>query len=150
MLSNNAWISGNSNSVSLSDVSDDLTSCKKSDPMTPSGSAPPLCVTSTNPLTASANTLPLRSLISCTRLVSLFFWHTSPPSTWPTAESRCMTLSAKRCADGWCRAGLWTWDSCSSSTLLIDSESSSRNGGWSKDEGLGGGSQTPSSIQETL
>lgn len=41
-------------------------------------------------------------------------------------------------------------DSCSSSMLLIDRVSSSSMGGESVEEGLGGGSQTPSSIQDTL
>lgn len=41
-------------------------------------------------------------------------------------------------------------DSCSSSMLLIDRVSSSSKGGESWEEGLGGGSQTPSSIQDTL
>lgn len=150
MQSNIAWISGYSNNVSLSDVSDDLTSCKNSDPVTPVGSAPFFIVISTNPFTASANAPPLRSLISCTRLISLFFWLTSPPRAWPTAERRCMTLSANRCAGGQWGVGLGVWNSCSSSMLLIDNESSSSDGGWSKEEGLGGGSQTPSSIQETL
>lgn len=34
--------------------------------------------------------------------------------------------------------------------LLMDSESSSSEGGWRRDGGLGGASQTPSSIQDTL
>lgn len=40
-------------------------------------------------------------------------------------------------------------DSGSSSMLLIDRVSSSSKGGESSEEGLGGGSQTPSSIQDT-
>lgn len=150
MLSSNIWISAYSSSVSLSDVSDNLTSCKNSDPVTPLESVPLFDVISTNPFTASANAAPFFSLSSCTRLDSLFLWLTSPPSAWPTAERRCRTLSAKRCAEAWWCDELSIWGSISSSMLLIESESSSSDGGWSKEEGLGGGSQTPSSIQDTL
>lgn len=150
MLSSMAWMSGYSNKISLSVESDDLTSCRYSAPISPVGSEPPLRVISTNPLTASPKAFPFFSLISTTRLVSLFFWDTRPPSAWPTADRRLMTLPAKRCAEGWRGAGPASWLSCSSSMLLIDSESSSSDGGWSKDEGLGGGNQTPSSIQDTL
>lgn len=148
MLSSRAWMSGWSSSVSLSDVRDDLTSCKNS--VTPLGLVPPFSAVSTNAFTASANTPLFFSLSSLTRLISLFFWHTNPPSTWPTADRRCMTLSAKRWCEGEWGAGLGSGDSASSSMLLIDSESSSNDGGCSKEEGLGGGSQNPSWIQETL
>lgn len=148
MLSKSTWISWQSNRVSLSDVRDDLTPCKNSRLL--SRSAPHLRVFSTNSLTASEKGSVLRPLSSCTRLVSLFLWHTRPPRAWPTADSLCTTLLASRCAPGRCGLALGVGDSCSSSMLLIDRVSSSSSGGESREEGLGGGSQTPSSIQDTL
>ncbi|TNN28182.1 hypothetical protein EYF80_061670 [Liparis tanakae] len=127
------WRESSTRDVSLSSESAALTSCRNSDPgATPPPSAPFLSAVSTNPLTASANAAPFRSLSSCTRLVSLFLWLTRPPSAWPTADSRLMTLSARRWAHGWSGGGAGLaacMASCSSSTLLRDSESSSRNGG---------------------
>lgn len=118
--------------------------------MSPPGSDLFFSVVSRKPLRASAKGSPRRSLSSSTRLVSLFLWLTRPPRAWPTAEKRCMTLSASRCALGQCELlALGSGDSGSSSMLLMDSESGSSEGGRRSGERLGGGSHTPSSIQDT-
>lgn len=144
------WISTDSYNVSLRAVREERTSCSNSVLVT-TQTAFIVSVCSTNPLRASAKELPLRSLISCTRLLSRFCGFIKPPRAWPTAESLFLTLSASGRRGEYC-----TWEghaagsgSGSSSMLLTDRESNSRHGGWSREEGAGGFIHSLSSTQDT-
>ncbi len=142
------WISGQSYRVSLRAVRDERTSCSISVQVTP-GLTLLARVCSTNPLTASAKAPPLRSAISWTRLLSLRCGDTSPPRAWPTAERRFFILSARwKRGEGRDGEGLKA-GSDSSSILLTDSESSSKPGGRSREEGSDEFSHILSSIQDT-